>query len=107
VSSATCLWPPCCWSGRLGAPTHLLDSAATDVLCVTHGRPGRDPLYASMIGLTSLVVLLRGLGAGLFIRAGKDFDATSAQANWVQGVAACACRADDAADVVRSAHRST
>jgi heme A synthase len=43
----------------------------------------RDPLYASLIGLTSLVVLLQGLWAGLFIREGKDFDATSAQSNWV------------------------
>src|SRR4051794_40540264 len=36
-----------------------------------------------MIGLTSLVILLQGLWAGLFIREGKDFDASSAQANWV------------------------
>jgi hypothetical protein len=43
----------------------------------------RDPLYASLIGLTSLVVLLQGLWAGLFIREGKGYDATSAQANWV------------------------
>ena len=44
----------------------------------------RDALYASLIGLTSLAVLLQGLWAGLFIREGKDFDATSAQANWVE-----------------------
>jgi heme A synthase len=37
-----------------------------------------------LIGLTSLVVLLQGLWAGLFIREGKDFDATSAQSNWVE-----------------------
>jgi heme A synthase len=47
-------------------------------------RSVRHPLYASMIGLTSLVVLLQGVWAGLFIREGKDFDATSAQANWVE-----------------------
>jgi hypothetical protein len=47
-------------------------------------RAIRDPLYASVIGLTSLAVLLQGLWAGLFVREGKDFDATSAQANWVQ-----------------------
>jgi hypothetical protein len=46
-------------------------------------RPARDALYASLIGLTSLVVLLQGLWAGLFIREGKDFDATSSQSNWV------------------------
>lgn len=44
----------------------------------------RDRLFLSMIGLTSLVILLQGLWAGLFIREGKDFDATSAQSNWVQ-----------------------
>jgi hypothetical protein len=47
-------------------------------------RTARDPLYASVIGLTSLVILLQGLWAGLFIREGKDFDATSAQSNWVE-----------------------
>src|SRR3954470_5386270 len=47
-------------------------------------RSARDPLYASLIGLTSLAVLLQGLWAGLFIREGKDFDAGSAQANWVE-----------------------
>jgi len=47
-------------------------------------RAIRDPLYASVIGLTSLAVLLQGLWAGLFVREGKDFDATSTQANWVQ-----------------------
>src|SRR3954464_15283128 len=46
-------------------------------------RTARDPLVASVIGLTSLVILLQGLWAGLFIREGKDFDATSAQSNWV------------------------
>jgi hypothetical protein len=47
-------------------------------------RRVRDPLYASLIGLTSLVVLLQGLWAGLFIREGKDYDATSSQSNWVE-----------------------
>ena len=47
-------------------------------------RAIRDPLYASVIGLTSLAVLLQGLWAGLFIREGKDFDASSSQASWVQ-----------------------
>jgi heme A synthase len=47
-------------------------------------RADREPLYASLIGLTSLAVLLQGLWAGLFVREGKDFDATSAQSNWVQ-----------------------
>jgi heme A synthase len=37
-----------------------------------------------VIGLTSLVVLLQGLWAGLFIREGKDFDATSSQSNFVE-----------------------
>jgi hypothetical protein len=44
----------------------------------------RDPLYASLIGLTSLAILLQGLWAGLFIREGKDFDASSAQSNSVE-----------------------
>lgn len=43
-----------------------------------------DRLYASLIGVTALAVLLQGLWAGLFIREGKDYDATAAQANWVQ-----------------------
>ena len=43
----------------------------------------RDPLYSSLIGLTSLAILLQGLWAGLFIREGKDYDQTSTQANWV------------------------
>jgi hypothetical protein len=47
-------------------------------------RPPRSALYSSLIGLTSLVILLQGLWAGLFIREGKDFDATSAQAAWVE-----------------------
>jgi heme A synthase len=37
-----------------------------------------------MIGLTSLAIWLQGLWAGLFIREGKDFDATSAQSRWVE-----------------------
>src|SRR4051794_29633165 len=57
---------------------------ATSVQHASESRSVRDPLYASMIGLTSLVVLLQGLWAGLFIREGKDFDASSAQANWVE-----------------------
>ena len=44
----------------------------------------RDPLYASLIGLTSLVILLQGLWAGMFVREGKDFDASSAQSNSVE-----------------------
>ena len=44
----------------------------------------RDPLYASIIGLTSLTVLLQGLWAGLFVREGKSFDATSSQSSWVE-----------------------
>jgi heme A synthase len=54
------------------------------VHATSDNRTGRDPLYASVIGLTSLVILLQGLWAGLFIREGKDFDASSAQANWVE-----------------------
>jgi hypothetical protein len=57
---------------------------ATPVKDTSETSAVRDPLYASVIGLTSLVVLLQGLWAGLFIREGKDFDATSAQANWVE-----------------------
>lgn len=57
---------------------------ATSAKHMSHTPTVRDPLYASVIGLTSLVVLLQGLWAGLFIREGKDFDATSAQANWVK-----------------------
>jgi hypothetical protein len=44
----------------------------------------RHPLYAALVGLTSLAVWLQGLWAGLFVREGKDFDATSAQSNWVE-----------------------
>jgi hypothetical protein len=47
-------------------------------------RMGRDALYASVIGLTSLVILLQGVWAGLFIREGKDFDASSSQSRWVE-----------------------
>src|SRR4051794_14269682 len=57
---------------------------ASSIRHVSEIRSARDPLYASLIGLTSLVVLLQGLWAGLFIREGKDFDASSAQANWVE-----------------------
>jgi heme A synthase len=46
-------------------------------------RRVRDRLYSSLIGLTSLTILLQGLWAGLFIREGKDFDETSSQADWV------------------------
>ena len=58
--------------------------SATSVRTTSETRTGRDPLYASVIGLTSLVILLQGLWAGLFIREGKDFDATSSQSNWVE-----------------------
>lgn len=44
----------------------------------------RDPLYASVVGLTALVILLQGLWAGLFIREGQDFDATSSQSTFVE-----------------------
>jgi heme A synthase len=47
-------------------------------------RIGRDALYASVIGLTSLVILCQGVWAGLFIREGKDFDASSSQSRWVE-----------------------
>jgi hypothetical protein len=57
---------------------------ATSVKHTSQSRSVRDPLYASLIGLTSLVVLLQGLWAGLFIREGKDFDASSSQANFVE-----------------------
>jgi hypothetical protein len=57
--------------------------AVTSAKQTSENRSVRDPLYASVIGLTSLVILLQGLWAGLFIREGKDFDATSGQANWV------------------------
>jgi heme A synthase len=41
-------------------------------------------LYASVVGLTALVILLQGLWAGLFIREGEDFDATSSQSTFVE-----------------------
>jgi heme A synthase len=47
-------------------------------------RIGRDALYASVIGLTALVILFQGVWAGLFIREGKDFDASSSQSRWVE-----------------------
>jgi len=46
--------------------------------------PARDRLFSSLIGLTSLVILLQGLWAGLFIREGRDFDESSAQSRWVE-----------------------
>jgi heme A synthase len=49
---------------------------------VTGTRP--DRLFISLIGLTSLAILLQGLWAGLFIREGVDFDATSSQSHWVE-----------------------
>jgi hypothetical protein len=58
--------------------------SATAVEHTSERRSVRDPVYASVIGLTSLVVLLQGLWAGLFIREGKDFDASSSQSNWVE-----------------------
>lgn len=42
-------------------------------------RPVRSPLYSSMIGLTSLAILLQGVWAGLFIHEGHDF-----QQGWVE-----------------------
>jgi hypothetical protein len=57
---------------------------AMSVRSTSDTRSVRDPLYASVVGAASLVVLLQGLWAGLFIREGKDFDATSAQSNWVE-----------------------
>lgn len=45
--------------------------------------PTRDPLYAALIGLTTLAILLQGLWAGLFIREGKDFDQSASQASMV------------------------
>ncbi|HET8602163.1 MAG TPA: hypothetical protein VFL99_17705 [Segeticoccus sp.] len=51
----------------------------------TTGNTGaRDRLYSALIGLTALLVLLQGLWAGLFIREGKSFDASAAQARWVE-----------------------
>jgi hypothetical protein len=44
----------------------------------------RQPLYASLVGLASLAILLQGLWAGLFIREGEDFDASSSQASFVE-----------------------
>lgn len=42
-------------------------------------RPAaRNALYSALIGLSTLVVLLQGLWAGLFIREGQDY-----RANWV------------------------
>jgi hypothetical protein len=40
-----------------------------------------DRLFASLIGLTSLAILLQGLWTGLFLREGEDFDATSSQSH--------------------------
>jgi fatty acid desaturase len=44
----------------------------------------RDPLYLASVALTSLVILFQGVWAGLFIREGKSFDATSAQSTYLQ-----------------------
>jgi len=44
----------------------------------------RQPLYASLVGLASLAIWLQGLWAGLFIREGEDFDASSSQAGFVE-----------------------
>jgi hypothetical protein len=57
---------------------------ATAVRSTPASRTGRDPVYASLIGLTSLVVLLQGLWAGLFIREGKAFDGSSSQSSFVE-----------------------
>jgi membrane-associated PAP2 superfamily phosphatase len=46
--------------------------------------PTRNALFSALIGFTSLVILLQGLWAGLFIREGKDFDESSAQSRWVE-----------------------
>lgn len=50
----------------------------------THRANAADRLYLALIGLTSLLVLLQGLWAGLFIREGKAFDASAAQSRWVE-----------------------
>jgi membrane-associated PAP2 superfamily phosphatase len=59
-------------------------TAATERRVTTPATPARDRLFSSLIGLTSLVILLQGLWAGLFIREGKDFDESSAQSRWVE-----------------------
>src|SRR4051794_5784755 len=70
-------------SGASRRRTH--DSAVAKATThISESRTVRDPLYASVIGLTGLVVMLQGLWAGLLIREGKDFDASSAQTRWVK-----------------------
>jgi hypothetical protein len=50
----------------------------------TAQSPVRNALFSALIGFTSLVILLQGLWAGLFIREGKDFDESAAQSRWVE-----------------------
>lgn len=50
----------------------------------TRGARTPDRLYSAIIGLTSLLILLQCLWAGLFIREGEAFDASAAQAHWVE-----------------------
>jgi hypothetical protein len=47
-------------------------------------HPVRDPLYVAAIELTSLGILFQGVWAGLFIREGKDFDASSSQSRYLE-----------------------
>ncbi len=51
---------------------------------ITTHRPRPDRLYAALIGLTSVLILLQGLWAGLFIREEQAFDASAAQARWLE-----------------------
>jgi hypothetical protein len=51
---------------------------------VDSAAQARQPLYASLVGLASLAIWLQGLWAGLFIREGEDFDASSSQAGFVE-----------------------
>ena len=51
---------------------------------VDSAAQARQPLYASLVGLASLAIWLQGLWAGLFIREGEDFDASSSQAGFLE-----------------------
>src|SRR4051812_43680743 len=67
-----------------GQMSRVTYTTTRETQATTSDRRLRDPVYASVIGLTSLVILLQGLWAGLFIREGKDFDAGSSQSNFVE-----------------------
>jgi hypothetical protein len=65
-------------------PRGTLSDTRTEPTTRSERSTRPDPVYASLIGLTSLVILFQGLWAGLFIREGQDFDATSSQSQWLE-----------------------